>query len=181
MRFQLCHAAPADFTCGRQTLPMIVCDRAGVSEGIGDPSGVARRIFRPLARTGRRIDTDDAVGPDAQLAQCLADSAGLFDLNEKLLTVGLAAHSGTAAGGWPYRRDERADDEPTPAYAIGEPLEIVASRIDVDMWVEQKKIDAVEFRPVYGGRRREIEHRLEIDRRLGVWSLADQSRPHGVV
>ena len=45
----------------------------------------------------------------------------------------------------------------------------------------QEQIDALELHAADVGGRGQIQHRLEIDRRLGVRSLADESWPHGVV
>jgi hypothetical protein len=47
--------------------------------------------------------------------------------------------------------------------------------------VGQKEIDAIEARAVHLGGRGEIEHRLQVDRRLGIAPLADQPGPHRVV
>jgi hypothetical protein len=47
--------------------------------------------------------------------------------------------------------------------------------------IEKEEIDAVETRAADLGGRRQIEHRVEVDRRLGVGPFPDQSRPHGVV
>src|SRR4029079_16614177 len=61
--------------------------------------------------------------------------------------------------------------------------EIVVGRVDAGVRIAQEEIDTVEPRPVRELRlRRQVEHRVEIDRRLGAGpALADQSGPHGVV
>ena len=83
--------------------------------------------------------------------------------------------------GGPHRRDERSDDEAARADAIGKPLQRVAIGVDVDVRIEQKQIDAVEPDAVDVCGRRQVEHRVEIDRRLRVGPLADEPRPHRVV
>ena len=49
------------------------------------------------------------------------------------------------------------------------------------MRIEQEQIDAVEADAVDSRGRRQVEHRVEIDRRLRVGPLADEPRPHRVV
>ena len=52
----------------------------------------------------------------------------------------------------------------------------------LDVRIEEEQIDAVELHAVHLGGGGQIEHRVEIDRRLGVRAaLADQAGPHGVV
>ena len=60
-------------------------------------------------------------------------------------------------------------------------FKIVVRGVDVDVRIEQEQIDAVELDAVDFGRGRQVEHRVEIDRRLGIRALADHSRPGGVV
>ncbi len=64
---------------------------------------------------------------------------------------------------------------------VGQTLQIVIGRIDLDVRREQEQIDAVEFRAVDLGGRRQVEHRVEADGRFGIGSFSDDSRPGRVV
>ena len=46
---------------------------------------------------------------------------------------------------------------------------------------EEEEIDAVEPDAVHLGRGGQIEHRVQVDRRLGTFAFADHARPRGVV
>ena len=60
-------------------------DIAGLAERVGDLLRVAGGILRPLRRARGRIDADDAVLADAEVAQLLADRAGLAHLGQEVL------------------------------------------------------------------------------------------------
>ena len=96
-------------------------------------------------------------------------------------SVGVA-HRRAAAGRRPHRRDQRAD-RPGRRARMRSARRFSSSSVavDADVRIEQKQIDAVELDAVHRCVGGEIEHRVEIDRRLGVRSLADQPRPHRVV
>ena len=102
-------------------------------------------------------------------------------LREKAFAIVVAAHRRPAARRCPYRRHERSDDEAACANAIGETLQRVAVGIDVDVRIEQKQIDAFEADAVDVCGGRQIEHRVQIDRRFRVGAFADEPRPHGVM
>ena len=134
------------------------------------------------AGLGGRVDADDAVLADADVLQLLADRAGLAHLRDEGLALLFAAHRRPAAGRRPHRRDQRADDEVAPADAVGQLLQVVVRRIDADVRIEEEEIDAVELDAVHLRLRGVVEHRLEIDRRLGAGSaLADETGPHRVM
>ena len=114
--------------------------------------------------------------------QLLRDRAGLAHLRDERLALVVAAHGGSAAGRRPHRRDQRADDEIAPADAVGQLLQVVIRRIDADVRIEEEQIDAVELDAVHLRLRGVVEHRVEIDRRLGAGSaLADEPGPHRVM
>ncbi len=115
------------------------------------------------------------------MAQRRADRARLFHLREKAAALGVTAHRRAAPCRRPHGRDQRADDKAACANTLGEPLQIVGTRIDVDVGIEQKQIDAVVSDAVHFGGGGQVQHRIQIDRRLRVGSLADESRPHRVV
>jgi hypothetical protein len=65
---------------------------------------------------------------------------------------------------------------------VRQPLNTGIVNINAGVRIEQKQIHAVEFDSVHLGFRREVEHRIELDARLGAGAaLADQPGPHGVV
>ena len=98
------------------------------------------------------------------------------------LRFGFRAHRRAAAGRRPDRRDDRTDDQISRPHLVGQLLQIVVARVDVDVRGEQKQIDAVELDAVDLGRGRQVEHRVEIDRRLRTRrAFADDARPGGVV
>ena len=78
-------------------------------------------------------------------------------------------------------RDDRADHQVPRADLVGQPLQVVIGRIDVDVRIEEEQIDAVEFHAVDLRGGRQVEHGVEIDGRLGIGTLADQAGPRGVV
>src|SRR5579863_6803000 len=49
------------------------------------------------------------------------------------------------------------------------------------MGQRKKEIDAVESHAIHLGVSGQVQHGLQVDGRLGVGTLADQSGPHGVV
>ncbi len=61
---------------------------------------------------------------------------------------------------------------------------IVASdgRVDVDVRQIQEQVEAVELQAIDFGRRRQVEHRVEVDRRLVARAaLADNARPRRIM
>ena len=107
--------------------------------------------------------------------------AGLLNLRQEFLPFGFVAHRGSAARRRPHRRDQRSDDQSAAADAVGEPLQVVFAGIDARVRVGEKQIDAVELDAVHRRGGGHVEHRVERDGRLAVGTLADETRPHGVV
>ena len=107
--------------------------------------------------------------------------ARLLHLRQELLPVGVVAHGRSAAGGRPDRSDQRPDDEAAAADAVGEALQVVGARVDAGVRFGEEEIDAVEPDAVHLGRGSQVEHRLEVDRRLAVGAFADEARPHRIV
>ena len=111
-----------------------------------------------------------------------SDDTRLAHLLEKPGAVRLRPHGRSAAGRRPHGSDQRADDEAAPGDRIGEALRVIGRRIDADVRIEEEEIDAVEPGAVDFGGGRQVEHRLEVDRRFGAWaSFPNQSGPHRVV
>ena len=126
---------------------------------------LASGIFGPFRRTRRRIDANDAIAPHAQIAQLAPDHAAFRTWVRKLRAALRRAHRGAAAGG----AHTGATSEPHQVAArklVRQPLQIVVGRIDVGVRREQEQIDAVELYAVHLGGGSQVEHRVEIDRRL---------------
>ena len=70
---------------------------------------------------------------------------------------------------------------PRDANFLGQLFELLVGRVDADVRIEQKQIDAVELLAVDLGRGRQVEHRIEIDRRLAAVAFADDAGPGRVV
>ena len=81
------HPAPADLALGGQPLAVIAGDRRGLLEGLGDLLLVALGVLGPVGRRAGRVDPDDAVRPDAQLAELLGDPARLADRGQVVLAL----------------------------------------------------------------------------------------------
>ncbi len=94
--------------------------------------------------------------------------------------VGLA-HRRAAAGRRPDRRDDGADLQVPRADLVGQPVEFVVAGVDIDVRREEEQIDAVEADALDFGVGRQVEHRIEVDRRLRAGAFADDARPGGVV
>ena len=145
-------------------------------------AGVAVRILGPIGGTGRGIDADDSITPDAELAELFRDGAGFAHLREKIGAVGILSPSPNrrrwaARPGRPRSRppgcERRFVPRALPDRSSVESMSICGANRNRST---PSKCDAVHF-----GRGREIEHGFEIDGRLGVRPFADQARPHGVV
>ena len=171
------HAAPADFAFRRQPLAIAFGDIAASRNVCAIKLGVADRVLGKIGRAARRIDADDAVVTHAQVAQLAHDPAGLLDHFDKFLAVVRRAE-GRAA---PDRRDGRTDFQIVLLHLFGKRLDLVIGRIDGGVRVDQKNIDAIKLHAIDLGVDSQRNHRVEINRRLRVRTLADQTRPHGVV
>ena len=175
------HAAPADFALGREPLAEFLGDVARPAERVGDALRVGLRVGRPLGRRAGRVDPHDAVRADAELPQRAGDAAALANLREKLLACRIVAHRRAAARRRPDRRDDRTDDQAARANFLGQLFQLLVGRIDADVRIEQEQVDAVEPLAVDFGRGRQVEHRIEPNRRLAPLALADDAGPRRVM
>ena len=75
----------------------------------------------------------------------------------------------------------RSDRQTPSANIVRERLDAIIIRIDGRVGQGKEQIDAIEFLPVNLGSLGQVEHCIEIDRRLAVIALADEAGPHGVV
>src|SRR3954447_25365498 len=101
--FPAVHAAPADLPLRREPFAERLRDTAGFAEGVRDLPRVAGWIPGPFRRARGRIDADHAGPPNAEVAQCPADFAGLTNLRHELLPLRGVSHGGAAAGRRPHR------------------------------------------------------------------------------
>ena len=148
-RLPAVHAAPADLAFGRQPLAIVLGDVAGLAEGLGDQLGVAHGVLRPVGGACRRIDADDAVVADAEVAQALAELAGLPHIGDEFLAV-------RRPSPWPSRRPPAA--RPAPRWSrwrarvlrrlVGQPLDLVVGEVDVGVGGGMEDVDAVELHAV---------------------------------
>src|SRR5579859_98923 len=93
------HAAPTDFTFGRQPFPEALGNVASFGKSPGNALLVAIRVLSPIGRATSRIDTHNAVGPHAEIAEGLGDMTGFADLGDEVLAVMLTAHGRTTTVG----------------------------------------------------------------------------------
>ena len=106
--FPAMHAAPADFAFGGKAFAMIGGNIGGEAKRLGDALLITFGILEPIAGAARRIDADDAVGPNAEFAQPFGDLAAFADLGEKIAALGFVAHRRPAAGAAPRRERRRS-------------------------------------------------------------------------
>ncbi len=111
----------------------------------------------------------------------LSDRAGFPHLREKFVARFLSIPSPIRRRGRPHRRDQRPDDKSSARDVVGERSDLIGRRIDIGMRRGKEQIDAIEFDAVDFGGLRQVEHGVEIDRRLRIRTFADEAGPHGVV
>ena len=173
------HPAPADLALGRQPLAMVPRDRRGLFEGLGDLLLIGLGVLRPVRDGTGRIDADDSVRSDAQLAEGLGDPACLANRGEIVLPLAVIPHRRPVE---PDRRDHRSDHEPFLRDLAGDGLEVVVADVDVDVRVVEEDVDSVELGSVNLRRGGQVEHGIQVDGRLGARApLADESGPHRVM
>jgi hypothetical protein len=161
---------------------VVLRDFTGFPEGLRDLLGVPFGIGGPVMDASGGIDADDAVRADAELPELFRDAAGFLDLGDEVLAFLVAAHGGTAAGWTPDGGNDGADHEAFAPDLVGELLQLVVGRIDTDVRVEKEQVNAIEFLAVDFGFGGAVEHRIEVDARLGARAaLADEAGPHGVM
>ena len=141
-----------------------------------------RIALGPIGNAAGRIDPHDAVGANAQLAQPAGDAAAFADLRQKRLPLVVGPHRRAAAGRRPNRRHDRADRPGCAAWPCRPAVSVRRPRQSMSTCgANREQIDAVELDAVDFGRGRQVEHRVQIDRRLGVGPFADDARPGRIV
>ena len=176
------HAAPADFAFGGQPLAVILGNVAGLAEG-RRRSASGCRPDRPTTRPRRRPNRSARRRWAERPARAAARRCGtpLRPASRNRWRSFALAHRRAAAGRRPHRRHHRADLQISRAGLVGQRLDLVVAGVDIDVRREQKQVDAVELHAVDLGRGGQIEHRIQVDRRLAALSFADHARPGGVV
>ena len=173
------HATPTDFALGGQTLTVVFGHLATLTESLGDELGVALGVFVPGGHRRGRIDADHTVGAHAQIAQLLTNAAGLAHRSHPIGALRGVTHGRSIK---PNRSHHRTHHKPARLDLIGELLDTVVADVDIDMRVVKKQVHTIELHAVDLGLGRVVEHRIQIDRRLGTRpALADQSGPHRIV
>src|SRR5262249_52054547 len=137
------HSAPANLAFSRQALAKILGDIAGFAERLRDATLAGLLISGPVRHAARRVNADNAVRPDTQFAQAFGDAAAFADLADKALSIFIAAHRRSAAGGAPDRCYHRAHDESARLDLFSDPFQAIVIDVDVDVWFEQENIDAI--------------------------------------
>ena len=148
---------------------MVFGDDAGFAESAGDPLLVALGVGEPAIHAAGRIRPHGPIGPHAELAEHLGDAAALADLVEKVCAIFRPTHRRTAAGPLPDGRHDSADLERSSRRLVGQFLDRVVALnrgVDIDVRQVEEQVEPVELRAVHLGRSRQVEHRVEVDRRL---------------
>ena len=146
MRLQLC-MPPQQISPSAASRSPNPRRRARFAERLRRSSSVALRDpVAQSARARRRIDAHDAVRPNAQVRSFLPIAHAL----RTWVTNFAFARRSPIAEPPPVGGHTGATTEPTTnpsrANLVAQPLQIVVGRIDADVRVEQKQIDAVELR-----------------------------------
>jgi hypothetical protein len=74
-----------------------------------------------------------------------------------------------------------ATSQPASGYVVRQTLQIVIGGVDAGVGQGQEQVHAIEADSVYLGLSGQVEHGFEGNERFGVWTLAYEARPHGVV
>ena len=115
---------------------------------------------------GSGINPDDSRLANSNVAQLPRNAAGLVDHSDKSVALFLRTHRGTTADWRPDGRDHRADRKPVTSDLVGQALDVFFVRIDRRVWIGKKEVDAFEFRAIGPRGRGQLEHGVEVDRRL---------------
>ena len=177
------HAAPADLAFGREPLAELLRDIARLPERLGNLLRVARRILRPVRRARRRVDADDAVLADAE---CRAASSRSRRPCAPASESSCDPLRSPIAEPPPVGGHTGATTDPTtsPLPRILSASRFRSSSVEsmLTCGSNRNRSTPSNFAPFDVGLRRQVEHRVEIDRRFGArTALADQAGPHGVV
>ena len=129
----------------------------------------AGSLAQSAGRAGR-VDPDDAVRPDAQLAELLAIRQRLADRGRG--NSAAAASSPIAEASNQTGATTEPITKPLAGDLVGHGLEVLVADVDVDVGVVEEEVDAVELDAVDLGRGGQVEHRL-----AGRWSARRPGSP----
>src|SRR5579871_6448642 len=119
------HAAPADLAFSRETFSKALGDIARFSKCFRNAASIAAGIRGPLGRRTCRVDTNDSILANAEIAKLFANRAGFSNLRHELCTIFHTTHCRAPACTGPYRRDQRSDRKSSPADVFRKPLDVV--------------------------------------------------------
>jgi len=153
-----------------------------LGEGLNQPARRERRVVSPFGDARRRVNAHDAVGADSEFAQPARHSARAAHRVEEARALLVLANRRAAAGRRPHRRPDRTDDQPVRGDFLRETLHRVVAAVNVKMRRVEVQVDAVKPLAADIRRRRQAQHRVEVNERLGTGdAFADDARPGGVV
>ena len=175
------HAAPADLAFRRQPLAVACRDMPRLAERIGNNLRVARRVCGPGIDAGRGVNPDHTVLAHAQILQLLRNLTALANLRQELTHLIRISHRRAATRATPNRGDQGARHQIPAAQFIGQNLQVVVGRIDIGVRQAQEEVNAFKFDTVHFSRNRQVQHRVQFDRRFRVRTLANQAGPHRVM
>ncbi len=145
MRLQLCMPPQQISPSAARRSPWSSAISQALPKSLGDAFLIPFRIFEPIARTSRRVDADDAVGPDAELAEPLGDAAALADL----LRTCLRSSAPPIAEPPPVGGQTGATTEPMTRFRertlSASCLRSSSRGVDIDVRREKEEIHAVEL------------------------------------
>ena len=102
-------------------------------------------------------------------------------MGEKPSAFLCVSHSGTAAGGRPDRRHQRAGAQTFLRERLRQLGQIVVCRIDIGVRQGEEEIDAIELDPIHFSGGGQVQHCFQIDVRFGIGPFSYQAGPHRVV
>ena len=164
------HAAPADFAFGREPLAVALRRRRRLRGRSRRSSSCCRPDPSP-SRAGPPAESmrTTPYGRTPSSRSFLAMRQALRTCVDELLALLLARPSPSRrrSAARPARRPSRRRDLRDATLSASR-FRSSSRRVDADVRIEEEQIDAVELHAVDLGRGGEVEHRVEIDRRLGV-------------
>ncbi len=174
---------PAYLALGGQSLAVVFGNHGRFAECAAIFFEFAVRVpLRPGAWINGRIDAHHAMGARTpSFAQLLGDPATLAHLRQEARASCSEPIAEPPPVGGQTGATDRANHQFARADLVGQFFQIVVRGVDIDVRRKEEQIDAVELHAVNFRSRRQIEHRIELDRRFGIWSLADHTRPGRVV
>src|SRR5262245_44110118 len=130
------HPAPADFALGGESLSKALGNRAGFAESLGDTFRVSDGILRPFRRAAGRVDANNSILANADVAELFCNRTGFAQLRKEVLALVCRPHRRASARRRPHGSDKRSNDEVSLRNAIGKTFEIVVGGVDTHVRLE---------------------------------------------